>query len=273
VAATPGTGGVIPCPAAASSCSHGGPGTPGVGHHGSMTSSAHPVPSPAGPSAVLPAPAPEWVPACVVFDCDGILMDTEANWAEVQRIVSERNGLEYTDADQRRMMGWSAADVADAIAGAAHADRALVYADVLRTEEQILSGRLVPIEGALETVRAFAQRVPVAVASNSTRTILGVKLESAGFAPYLTTWVSSDDVPRGKPAPDIYLEAVRRLGFAPGEALAVEDSAAGAASAVAAGLVVTAVPSLPDGDPVPAHLRVTSLTDPAFRELMARWLG
>ena len=209
----------------------------------------------------------------MVFDCDGVLMDTEANWAQVQRLVCERNGLVYTGADQRRMMGWSAADVAAAIAQAAGADRATVLADVLRTEEQILSGRLVPIDGALETVRAFAQRLPVAVASNSTRTILGVKLESAGFAPHLTTWVSSDDVARGKPAPDIYAEAVRRLGFAPGEALAVEDSAAGATSAVAAGLVVLAVPSLPDGDPVPAHLRVESLTDPAFRELMARWLG
>jgi HAD superfamily hydrolase (TIGR01509 family) len=221
----------------------------------------------------LPAPAPDWAPACVVFDCDGILMDTEANWAHVQRLVSERNGLEYTEATQRRMMGWSAGDVATAIADAAQADRATVYADVLRTEAETLEGRIVALPGALETVRAFAERMPVAVASNSTRTILGVKLEEAGFVPHLTTWVSSDDVAHGKPAPDIYAEAVRRLGAAPGEALAVEDSVAGATSAVAAGLVVVAVPSVPDGEPVPAHLRAASLTDPAFRALVARWAG
>ena len=120
---------------------------------------------------------------------------------------------------------------------------------------------------------AAPSMLPVAVASNSTSTILGVKLEEAGFAPHLSTWVSSEDVPRGKPAPDIYTEAVRRLGFAPGEALAVEDSVVGATSAVAAGLVVVAVPSVPDGDPVPAHHRAATLTDPVFRELMTRWLG
>ncbi|MEX5301735.1 HAD family hydrolase [Kocuria sabuli] len=238
-----------------------------------MTSSPPPVTSRSLPSHELPAPAADWVPACVVFDCDGILMDTEANWARVQRAVSERHGLEFTDAMERAMMGWSAADVATAIADAAGADRALVHADVLRTEERTLTGQIVPLPGALETVRAFAERLPVAVASNSTSTILGVKLEQAGFAPHLSTWVSSEDVPRGKPSPDIYAEAVRRLGFAPAEALAVEDSVVGATSAVSAGLVVVAVPSVPDGDPVPAHHRAASLTDPAFRELMARWLG
>ena len=238
-----------------------------------MTSFPAPTPSPPTSSPELPAPAPGGAPACVVFDCDGILMDTEANWARVQRAVSERYGLEFTEAMERRMMGWSAADVATAIAEAARADRAAVHADVLRTEEETLTGHIVPLPGALETVRAFAERLPVAVASNSTSTILGVKLEEAGFAPHLSTWVSSEDVPRGKPAPDIYTEAVRRLGFAPGEALAVEDSVVGATSAVAAGLVVVAVPSVPDGDPVPAHHRAATLTDPVFRELMTRWLG
>ncbi len=238
-----------------------------------MTTSPAPVPSPPTPAHELTAPGPGWTPACVVFDCDGVLMDTEANWAHVQRLVSESYGLEYTEALERRMMGWSAADVATAIAEAAQADRATVYADVLRTEEETLRGQIVPLPGALETVRAFAERLPVAVASNSTSTILGVKLEQAGFVPHLSTWVSSEDVPHGKPAPDIYAEAVRRLGFAPGEALAVEDSVVGATSAVAAGLVVVAVPSVPDGDPVPAHHRAAALTDPVFRELMTRWLG
>ncbi len=238
-----------------------------------MTTSPPPVPSAPTPAHELTAPGPGWTPACVVFDCDGILMDTEANWAQVQRLVSESYGLEYTEALERRMMGWSAADVATAIAEAAQADRATVYADVLRIEEETLRGQIVPLPGALETVRAFAERLPVAVASNSTSTILGVKLEQAGFVPHLSTWVSSEDVPHGKPAPDIYAEAVRRLGFAPGEALAVEDSVVGATSAVAAGLVVVAVPSVPDGDPVPAHHRAAALTDPAFRELMTRWLG
>lgn len=244
-------------------------------HDETMKPSPGPVHSPPSPSPSheLSAPDRDWAPACVVFDCDGVLMDTEAVWARVQRLVCERNGLPFTDDLQRRMMGWSAADVATAIADAAHADRPTVYADVLRTEHELLSGQVVPLQGAVETVRAFAQRLPVAVASNSTRSILGLKLEQAGFAPHLSTWVSSEDVPRGKPAPDIYAEAVRRLGFAPAQTLAVEDSVVGATSALAAGLVVVAVPSVPGGDPVPAHLQVAALTDPAFRGLMTRWLG
>ena len=63
-----------------------------------------PVPSPPTPSAELRAPAPGWAPACVVFDCDGILMDTEANWARVQRLVAESYGLEYTEALERRIL-------------------------------------------------------------------------------------------------------------------------------------------------------------------------
>lgn len=233
-----------------------------------MTSTPPPAPPLAGVPHELPAPAPGWVPRCVVFDCDGVLMDTEAEWAHVQRIVSERHGLRHTEATQRRMMGWAAADVAAAIADAARADRPTVLAELLRTEEQALSGKIVPLPGALEAVRALARRMPVAVASNSTSTILGVKLEQAGFAPHLTTWVSSEDVPRGKPAPDIYAEAVRRLGFAPADALAVEDSVTGARSAVAAGLVVLGIPSVPDGEPLPVHLRARSLTDPVFRRLV-----
>ncbi|ALU40941.1 hypothetical protein AS188_15640 [Kocuria flava] len=242
-----------------------------------MTSAPHPVPAPAAvPTEAFPdlaAPAPGWSPAGVVFDCDGILMDTEAVWARVQRELFERHDLAWSDDVQRRMMGWSAADVTDEIVRAAGADRAAVHAEVLRTEEEFLDGRIEPIEGAVETVRALAERLPVAVASNSTRTILGVKLETAGFAPHLSTWVSSEDVARGKPAPDVYAEAVRRLGLEPAQVLAVEDSVIGATSALAAGLVVTAVPSVPDGDPVPGHLVVASLTDPVFRALLERWVG
>ncbi|MFC6258994.1 HAD family phosphatase, partial [Kocuria oceani] len=79
-----------------------------------MTTSPHPTTSPSPAQPGPPAPAADWSPACVVFDCDGILMDTEANWARVQRAVAQRHGLAYTDAMERAMMGWSAADVATA---------------------------------------------------------------------------------------------------------------------------------------------------------------
>ncbi|SQC29985.1 Phosphorylated carbohydrates phosphatase TM_1254 [Rothia kristinae] len=112
------------------------------------------------------------------------------------------------------------------------------------------------LPGALELVRALAAVMPVAVASNSRRDVLDLKMRSGGYAPLLSTWVSTDDVPAGKPAPDMYAEAVRRMGCAPGQAVAFEDSAPGATAAVRAGTGWSAW-SRPTGAGIPSRRRAS----------------
>ncbi|MDT0119687.1 HAD family phosphatase [Kocuria marina subsp. indica] len=228
----------------------------------------------------LPGPGPHWRPRAVVFDCDGVLMDTESAWARVQAQVAESFGVTLDERAGTSLMGLSAADVARDISrrAATVAEQRdepapgfdAVYERLVRTEEDVVGEVLEPLPGAIETVRACAQRVPVAVASNSTRGILDRKMHAIGLADVVVTWVSAQDVPRGKPAPDIYEEAARRLGVEPADALAVEDSPAGTAAAVAAGLWVLGVPHGHD-EPITSHFRAESLADPAVGDMLRVW--
>jgi HAD superfamily hydrolase (TIGR01509 family) len=106
------------------------------------------------------------------------------------------------------------------------------------------------IDGASEAVERLAARWPLAVASSSNRPLIDLVLELSGLAPYFRATVSSEEVPRGKPAPDVYLEACRRLDAQPTRAAAIEDSHAGIGSAKAAGMRVLAIPNpaFPPGD-------------------------
>ncbi|RKQ34868.1 HAD family hydrolase [Kocuria tytonis] len=230
--------------------------------------------------ATLPGPGPQWRPSAVVFDCDGVLMDTERAWKDVQARVAGTFGVEIPERTAIELMGLSATDVAEHIAARAQ-DTAgrdgrsapgfeTVYRSLVDTEADVVGSVLEPLPGAVETVKAVARHVPVAVASNSTSTILDRKMHAVGLADTLRTWVSAEDVPRGKPAPDIYREAVRRLGVAPEDALAVEDSPAGTTAAVAAGLWVLGAPHGHD-EPLASHYLVGSLADPAVAELLRGW--
>ncbi|CAL8899659.1 HAD family hydrolase [Kocuria varians] len=228
----------------------------------------------------LPAPDPQWRPHAVVFDCDGVLMDTESAWAHVQRDVAEDFGVAIDERTEKDLMGLSARDVARHITreaqklaevrGSAAPSFDEVSAHLLRTEDEVVGSVIEPLPGALETLRAFARHVPVAVASNSTGPILDRKMKAVGLEGVLQTWVSADDVADGKPSPDIYEEAVRRLGVAPADALAVEDSPAGTTAAEAAGMAVLGVPRGHD-EPLRSHWLVGSLDDPALVELLRGW--
>ena len=99
------------------------------------------------------------------------------------------------------------------------------------------------IDGALEAVRRIAARWPLGLASSSNRELIDRALEVSGLAPYFRATVSSEEVERGKPAPDVYLEAARRLGVEPPSCAAVEDSANGIRSAHTAGMRVVAIPN------------------------------
>ena len=228
----------------------------------------------------LPSPPADWRPAAAVFDCDGVLMDTETAWAGVQERVSADFGVDFDHAALKELMGLSAADVARWITdraaevaterGREEPSLDTVYDHLLAVESEVVSSVLEPLPGALETVRAFAARMPVAVASNSTAQVLDRKVHALGLDRVITTWVSSDDVAHGKPAPDIYQEAARRLGVEPDRALAIEDSPAGTTSAAAAGLWVLGVPNGHD-EPLSCHFIADSLADPRVRDFMTGW--
>src|SRR5439155_9410652 len=181
----------------------------------------------------------------VVFDLDGVLIASEEVWDAVrERYVRERGGRYDADV-QRAMMGMSAPEWSRFLhedAGVPDEPAAINrYVVELMLEAYRRELPLVP--GAVEAVRRVAAAFPLALASSSNREIFEAVLELAGLADCFRATVSSEEVERGKPAPDVYLEAARRLGVAPELCTAVEDSQAGIRSAKSAGMRVVAIPN------------------------------
>jgi HAD superfamily hydrolase (TIGR01509 family) len=181
----------------------------------------------------------------VVFDLDGVLIASEEVWDAVrERYVRERGGR-YDEEVQRAMMGmsapeWSAFLHEDA---GVHDEPEAINRDVVQLMLEAYRRELPLLPGAVEAVRRTAGAFPLALASSSNREIFETVLELAGLAQCFHTTVSSEEVERGKPAPDVYLEAARRLGVEPGRCAAVEDSHAGIRSAKSAGMRVMAIPN------------------------------
>jgi HAD superfamily hydrolase (TIGR01509 family) len=193
----------------------------------------------------------------VVFDLDGLLLASEEVWDAVrERYVRERGGRYDTEV-QRAMMGMSAPEWSrylHEVAGVAE-DPVVIDAEVVRRLLAEYSRRLPLLPGAVEAVRRTAARFPLGLASSSNREVIDAVLELAGLAGLFAATVSSEEVARGKPAPDVYVEAARRLGVAPERCAAIEDSHAGLRSAKAAGMRVLAIPNAtypPDDDALAA---------------------
>ncbi len=183
-------------------------------------------------------------PAAIVFDLDGVLVDSERVWDSVrQRLVADGGGRWPADATTA-MQGMStpewAAYLAGLVPGGSPGELAeqVVGAMAERYREHV---PLLP--GAVDAVRALAGRWPLAVASSSPPELIAVVLAAAGVADRFRVTVSSEEVARGKPAPDVYLAAAGRLGVDPATCVAIEDSANGLRSAAAAGMTVVAVPN------------------------------
>ncbi len=181
----------------------------------------------------------------VVFDLDGVIVDSEQVWDEVRAEYAREAGGRYNPEAAREMMGmsspeWSAYMVRElGLPGTPEQ----INADVV---ERMLAryGASPPlIEGAAAVVQRVAAERSVAIASSSNLELIEVVLASAGLAPVVREVVSSEQVARGKPAPDVYLEAARRLGIPPERCAAVEDSHNGIRSAKAAGMFVFAIPN------------------------------
>lgn len=181
----------------------------------------------------------------VVFDLDGLLIQSEEVWDAVrERLVRDRGGR-YDDEVQRAMMGMSAPEWSrylHEVAGVPDEPEA-VNAEVVRRMLAAYRERLPLLPGAVEAVRRTADAFPLALASSSNRELIDEALELAGLTELFRVTVSSEEVARGKPSPDVYLEAASRLGVPPEECAAVEDSHAGLRSARAAGMRVVAIPN------------------------------
>jgi HAD superfamily hydrolase (TIGR01509 family) len=188
----------------------------------------------------------------VIFDLDGVLLDSEAAWRDAKRDLVEEWGGVWKDEASRAMLGMSAPEWSAYMRDELRVDRdpREIDADVVR---RLLAGyhaRLPLLPGAREAVERLAARWPLGLASSSNLEVIEVVMESGGFAPFFETWVSSEEVARGKPAPDVFLEAARRLGADPARTAAIEDSHNGILSAKDAGMTVVALPNheFPPGD-------------------------
>jgi HAD superfamily hydrolase (TIGR01509 family) len=181
----------------------------------------------------------------VVFDLDGVILDTEELWNEVREgLARERNGR-WSDSAQRDMMGMSSTEWSQYMHDVVGLEEPPVEInrEVVRRMLDSYSAQLPVVDGAVGAVERLAARWPLGLASSSNRELIDRALEVSGLARYFRATVSSEEVARGKPAPDVYLEAARRLGVAPERCAAVEDSASGIRSAHAAGIRVVAIPN------------------------------
>jgi HAD superfamily hydrolase (TIGR01509 family) len=181
----------------------------------------------------------------VVFDLDGVILQSEEVWDAVREAYVRERGGRYDETVQRAMMGMSSPEWSRYL----HEEAAVpdepdaINAEVVRRMLGAYRERLPLIDGAADAVRRVAARFPLGLASSSNRELIDAVLDLAGLAPCFRATVSSEEVARGKPAPDVYLEAAGRLGVAPERCGAVEDSHGGIRSAKAAGMRVVAIPN------------------------------
>jgi HAD superfamily hydrolase (TIGR01509 family) len=181
----------------------------------------------------------------VVFDLDGVLLDSEHLWDLARReVVGEAGGV-WTDEATAAMQGMSSVEwggyLHDSL-GVGRPVPEIIDGVVAKILDRYREG-LPLLPGAVASVERLATRWPLGLASSSNRIVIDQVLEQAGLAGRFRVRVSSEEVARGKPAPDVYLEAVKRLGATPARCAAVEDSANGIRAAAAAGLQVIAVPN------------------------------
>ena len=201
----------------------------------------------------------------VVFDLDGVLIDSEHLWDEVREELARERGGRWHDSAQADMMGMSSPEWArymhDVIGLPETPDE--ISDEVVGRLLARYAVRLPLMDGAVETVRRLARSFPLAVASSSNRQVIDAVLSAGELAPFFEATVSSEEVARGKPAPDVFLEAARRLGVEPARCAAIEDSGNGIRAAHAAGMRVIAIPNRryppPDDALVLADVTLASL--------------
>jgi HAD superfamily hydrolase (TIGR01509 family) len=180
-----------------------------------------------------------------VFDLDGVLLDSEQVWDEAREQLAQERGGRWHPQAQRDMMGMSSPEwsryMHEVIGLPEPPDE--INREVVERLAAIYEEHLPVIDGARGAVERMGARWPLGVASSSNRELIELVLERLGVAQLFAATVSSEEVARGKPAPDVYLEAARRLNVDPKKAAAVEDSHNGILAAKAAGMCVLAIPN------------------------------
>jgi HAD superfamily hydrolase (TIGR01509 family) len=179
----------------------------------------------------------------VIFDMDGVLLDSEPLWDAARERLARESGGRWSDTAQREMMGMSSPEWSRYMHEelAVPLEPARISEAVVRAMEDLYRERLPLVDGAVEAVERLS-RFTLGLASSANRRLIDLALELSGLARRFAATVSSEEVERGKPAPDVYLEAARRVGEAPQACAAVEDSGNGILSARAAAMRVVAVP-------------------------------
>ena len=201
----------------------------------------------------------------VVFDMDGLLLDTETLWHEAEVELFARHGGTFTWDDKMAVIGTSYDFTAEYFADRLkrpRSDGPALVQEMIELMHALVRRAVEARPGAVELVRRLqADAVPLGLASNSPRFLVDDALATAGLTDAFGVVVTSDDVAHAKPAPDIYLLACERLGVAPADALALEDSASGVTAAKAAGLTCIAVPQFAETDVSAADRIVDSLEE------------
>jgi HAD superfamily hydrolase (TIGR01509 family) len=199
------------------------------------------------------------VVAAVIFDLDGVLIDSESIWSQARRELALERGGRWPPGTERAMMGMSSREwsryMHDELGVPMPPEE--ISAAVVERLDRLYRERLPLIPGAREAVAALAERWPLGLASSANRPIIELVLALGGMERFFAVVVSSEEVPHGKPAPDVYLEAARRLGVDPHRCVAVEDSTNGLRAAAAAGMAVIAVPNR-DYPPEPEALQLAA---------------
>lgn len=202
--------------------------------------------------------------SAVVFDMDGLLLDTEPLWADAEAELLARHGDVYTEADATATHGRSVEDMISIYsARLGGAEPAALQAELMELMEGRYAAGPALKPGAAELIHALHGRLPLAVASNTASRLVRLALDHVGLLAAFEAVTSGAEVRRGKPFPDVYLAACAALGVAPGLAVAFEDSPTGVRAARAAGIPVVGVPERDDVDlaAAGAFLVLSSLMD------------
>jgi HAD superfamily hydrolase (TIGR01509 family) len=181
----------------------------------------------------------------IIFDLDGVILETEELWDEVREGLARERGGRWSERAQADMMGMSSTEWSaymHDVVGLKESPEE-ISAEVVGRMLDSYEERLPLVDGAAEAVKRLAANWPLGLASSSNRELIDRALDVSGLSALFRATVSSEEVARGKPAPDVYLEAARRLGVDPAHCGAVEDSASGIRSAHDAGMFVVAIPN------------------------------
>jgi HAD superfamily hydrolase (TIGR01509 family) len=181
----------------------------------------------------------------VVFDLDGVLVDTEGMWDGLRRELAAESGRPWPPDATARMLGMSTPEWSHYMAGtvAVPGTDEEVARTVIDRMAKRYAVRLPLIPGAVETVERLAGRWRLGLATSSPRVLIDAVLDASGLTDAFEATVSTEEVAAGKPSPAVYQAVIERLGVRPGKTVAIEDSSNGLRAAAAAGLVVVAVPN------------------------------